>query len=408
MNDTHDTPPPGPDPAANPSNESGDPGFDASRVRTITDMTRSTDDRMIAGVCAGAARHLGIDPVILRIIVVALMFVGLSGLILYLAAWFLLPSDDGSPSVAADWFGLDRNEPQVRTIGLVVAAVLAAGAIFGDSGWFWWSFPWIVLPTAAAIWLFWVLPRRRRETGSFTRQAGTPPPGTPLATAGHPAAATTTAAGGTATTVLPPTPAPVPRAPRTPPLLLAITVSAIAITFGAIRLWAETTDTTVEWTTYTAAGIGVVGLGLLVGSWWGRSWALPLIGLAMSAILALGAALPSAKIGEDQIAPSTASAVESSYALGMGRIELDLSGVRDVEALRGRTVKVRLGVGETVVIVPRDLPVRVEAEIDAGAIEVFGRQSNGGSADLTVRADEFPALTLQIDQTFGHIKVVRS
>lgn len=391
MNETHDVPPP------------EDPGFDASKARTLTDMTRATDDRLIAGVSAGVGRHLGIDPVVVRIVFVALTFVGLSGLILYAAAWFLLPSDDGTPSIAADWFRLDRNEPQVRTVGLIVAAVLAAGAIVGDSGWFWWSFPWIIIPLAVLFWLFVVLPRRRRATGSFTRPGGTPttggpPPGTPVATQ----------PGGwspTATTVTAP---PAPRTPRRAPLLLLLTLSSIAVALGSLRVWAESTGTTVEWTTYTAVAIGLVGLGLLVGAWWGGSWTLPLVGLVAVGVLALSTALPSARIGDDRHSPRSAAAVESEYSLGLGRLELDLSNVRDVDALRGRTVEISHGVGETVVIVPRDLPVTVNADIRGGAIEVFGRQSAGGSADLTVRADDLPALTLDIDQTFGHIVVVRS
>src|SRR5689334_20110943 len=102
-------------------NDTPDDGFASQNLRTISDVHRSSDDRIVAGVCAGVARHLNIDPIIVRIAVVALTFVGLAGLILYLAAWFLLPEDDAPPlgkpsvpagrapkrSVAADWFRLD-------------------------------------------------------------------------------------------------------------------------------------------------------------------------------------------------------------------------------------------------------------------------------------------------------------
>ena len=91
-------------------------GFASENLRAISDVHRSSDDRIVAGVCAGVARHLNVDPIIVRIAVVALTFVGLSGLILYLAAWFLLPEDDADRSVAADWFRLDQNEPQVLSL----------------------------------------------------------------------------------------------------------------------------------------------------------------------------------------------------------------------------------------------------------------------------------------------------
>ena len=107
-------------------NDTPDDRFASQNVRTLGDVRRSSDDRIVAGVCAGVARHLNIDPLLVRIAAVALTFIGLSGLILYLAAWFLLPEDDGDKSVAAEWFNLDQNEPQVRAIGLFTAAVVAA------------------------------------------------------------------------------------------------------------------------------------------------------------------------------------------------------------------------------------------------------------------------------------------
>ena len=124
MNDTPDPTEPKPDAPSD--------GFASQNLRTLSDVRRSSDDRIVAGVCAGVARHLNIDPILVRIAVVALTFIGLSGLILYLAAWFLLPEDEADRSVAADWFNLDKNEPQVRAIGLFVAAVLAVVAVVGD------------------------------------------------------------------------------------------------------------------------------------------------------------------------------------------------------------------------------------------------------------------------------------
>ena len=93
-------------------NDSPDDRIASQNVRTLGEVRRSSDDRIVAGVCAGVARHLNIDPLLVRIGVVALTFIGLAGLILYLAAWFLLPEDLADKSVAAEWFNLDQNEPQ--------------------------------------------------------------------------------------------------------------------------------------------------------------------------------------------------------------------------------------------------------------------------------------------------------
>ncbi|MFH0765151.1 MAG: PspC domain-containing protein [Calditrichota bacterium] len=54
-------------------------------------LYRSLDDRVIAGVCGGIGEYFGIDPVILRLVWVALTIVGGSGIILYLLAWLIIP-----------------------------------------------------------------------------------------------------------------------------------------------------------------------------------------------------------------------------------------------------------------------------------------------------------------------------
>jgi phage shock protein PspC (stress-responsive transcriptional regulator) len=57
-------------------------------------ITRSGDDRILGGVCGGIARHLDIDPVIVRIATVALVCAVGAGAVAYLAAWILMPLDD--------------------------------------------------------------------------------------------------------------------------------------------------------------------------------------------------------------------------------------------------------------------------------------------------------------------------
>ena len=52
---------------------------------------------MIAGVCGGIGRYLGIDPVIARLIAIVLVFFGGAGILAYIAAWLLVPRDDAPP-----------------------------------------------------------------------------------------------------------------------------------------------------------------------------------------------------------------------------------------------------------------------------------------------------------------------
>jgi phage shock protein C len=54
-------------------------------------LRRSRDDRVIAGVCGGLGRYLGVDPVLLRIAFVVLTVTGGAGLILYLLAFIVIP-----------------------------------------------------------------------------------------------------------------------------------------------------------------------------------------------------------------------------------------------------------------------------------------------------------------------------
>ena len=63
-------------------------------------LLRSRSDRVIGGVCAGLGRYFNVDPIIFRIGAVVLAFVGGAGLLAYLAALLLIPSED-SPAAAA-------------------------------------------------------------------------------------------------------------------------------------------------------------------------------------------------------------------------------------------------------------------------------------------------------------------
>jgi phage shock protein C len=70
----------------------------------VRKLTRSEDDRMLAGVCGGLAVHFGIDPTIVRVIFVLLSVFGGGGIVLYAAMWLLVPpaSEVAAASGAAD------------------------------------------------------------------------------------------------------------------------------------------------------------------------------------------------------------------------------------------------------------------------------------------------------------------
>lgn len=55
-------------------------------------LTRSTSNRMIAGVCAGLGEYLGMDPTIVRLLTVLAFFTGFGGIaIVYLIMAIIVP-----------------------------------------------------------------------------------------------------------------------------------------------------------------------------------------------------------------------------------------------------------------------------------------------------------------------------
>ena len=140
-------------------------GFDRDALRDFERLRRSRTDRKIAGVAGGLGRHLNIDPTVLRVLFVVLVFFGGAGLLLYGAAWLIVPeegSDEGTISTS----------PSTRNSVLVVEGILAALLLIGDS-WGGFGFPWPLAIIALVVVLFIVNKDRPRHSSA------TPPPGTP-------------------------------------------------------------------------------------------------------------------------------------------------------------------------------------------------------------------------------------
>src|SRR4029453_12366160 len=54
---------------------------------------RSSDERVLAGVCAGLAQTLGVDATLVRLVFAVLALAGGAGVVLYLALWAWGSSD---------------------------------------------------------------------------------------------------------------------------------------------------------------------------------------------------------------------------------------------------------------------------------------------------------------------------
>ncbi len=67
-----------------------DPGPTRERRSGKRRIYRDPDDRMLGGVCSGLAAYTNMDPVIIRLIFVVLLFMGV-GVLAYLILWIVVP-----------------------------------------------------------------------------------------------------------------------------------------------------------------------------------------------------------------------------------------------------------------------------------------------------------------------------
>jgi signal transduction histidine kinase len=111
-------------------------------------LERGGDGALVAGVAAGLARHLGVDPLKVRLAFVLLTVTGGSGILLYGAFWFVLPRHRQEPAARS------HDPLQLSAMAaLVVGGMLLASelGLFGlDLG-----FVWPVLVVAAGLGIVW-------------------------------------------------------------------------------------------------------------------------------------------------------------------------------------------------------------------------------------------------------------
>ena len=398
-----DTPPPG-------GPTGSHTGLDRDALRDFERLRRSTTDRKIAGVAGGLGRHLNIDPTILRVLFVVLVFFGGAGLLLYGAAWLVVP-EEGSDKAAVS------TSPGTRTAVLVVAAAIALLLLVGDS-WGGFGFPWPLAIVALVVVL--ILVNKDRPS---TPRSG-PPPGTPPApgwdavqgpagygqsaqgwvgdtTTSYDAPVTTdpgyAAPGYDAPAVPPGSPgwapaaaAPAPRPPKQDrgPRLFGITLAFVALALGVLGLYDMSGGSVVD-AAYPALALAVVGVMLVWGSFAGRPGGLIFLGIVASLALLVTGAVdeydPRGPIDFDST-PQSSAEVRADYAFVGGQVVLDLTGVGHDHL---------------------DVDVDAQAAV-GGDIWVDGESENGPSPQVRTQidgGDEVPDLTLDINLGAGSIRV---
>jgi phage shock protein PspC (stress-responsive transcriptional regulator) len=119
----------------------------------VSVIRRTRGRRLIAGVCSGLARYLGVHPALVRIVFVFLALAGGVGLVMYGVGWLIIPEDDAAEAI------LPRQASNVDAAYLVgggflvvVGSLLLARKVFPPSeGAFW---PSIVLALGLCLLVF--------------------------------------------------------------------------------------------------------------------------------------------------------------------------------------------------------------------------------------------------------------
>jgi phage shock protein PspC (stress-responsive transcriptional regulator) len=267
----------------------------------IKRLERSSEGRIVAGVCAGLGRYFDLSPAVFRLGMIVLTVLGGAGILVYLAAVLVIPTEGKDDSIAAEVLANRRDHPG-RLIGLALVAV----ALF-------------VLLSQAAYW--------------------------PAAGAGW----------------------------------------ALVLVAGLLILWG-----------------GRRGRGILIAV------AVLLSALCVAAVVAVVTAFSwfnvslGDGVGKQLSVPASAADLRPTYDLGVGQLTLDLS---NVDATTPRHVRVKLGIGRELIIVPRGEQVRVDAKVKAGEVTVFAQHDSGRHVGIQTGSGN---LSIDADVGAGRLQVVRA
>ncbi|MEU0576974.1 PspC domain-containing protein [Streptomyces griseoincarnatus] len=419
-------------PAAEPSRagagKEGTAGAPAGAVDPGRHFRRDRRHQMFGGVCSGLARQYDMDPVIFRITLAVLSATGGIGLIFYGFAWLFVPYDD-------------EDENQVRrlltgrvdghTLAAVLFALVGCGvflSMLSNDGVLSFAVILSLLLAGAAYW------SRRRGTPSpdpIAAQAAAdapPEPQAPPVPAAYPSwwrepivkdgtyvggtgylwgpedsrdLDIATAAGvgvrsgsGGAKDVWRPPQArpPKPAGPRGIGGWVFL-FALLAAGLGTGLTW-ETQPLGTSLQTGLACALGVIGLGVAVSAFLGRTGAGSIVLAVLTAGLLAGSTAMPDDIGTDWTRtgwrPASVAQIRPVYDLGAGEGKLDLSAVR-VPAGDTVSTQVEVGLGRIHVIVPRDATVRLHVEVGLGDIQVPG----DGRKDVDVAPGKYKEMTLE-------------
>lgn len=73
-------------------------------------LTRSSNNAILGGVCAGLSDFFNVDVSLVRLIFALLVVFGGSGFLLYIILWIILPSDKSTPGITEENIKLNAQE----------------------------------------------------------------------------------------------------------------------------------------------------------------------------------------------------------------------------------------------------------------------------------------------------------
>jgi phage shock protein C len=93
-------------------------------------LRRSTDDKVVAGVCGGLGRYFGVDPLFFRLAFVVLAIGGGSGVLLYIVGWLIIPQEKSGDSVGQGGSLGDRGPALAGAVLIAVGTMWLVGTVF--------------------------------------------------------------------------------------------------------------------------------------------------------------------------------------------------------------------------------------------------------------------------------------
>src|SRR5207248_4785516 len=110
-------------------------------IREPRRLSRPRDGRWLGGVSAGLGAYFDLSPAIYRIAFVALALAGGTGVLLYVAAWLVIPDEGAADSIAADAVKGQRDRPWplvgVGLLGFAAILALSSARLWPNPGHLW-------------------------------------------------------------------------------------------------------------------------------------------------------------------------------------------------------------------------------------------------------------------------------